>query len=160
MSDLQLSVAGQEDLKRAIVESVTLSCLLTIDYVNGAKHPPIEEMVRNELPGVLRAIMQVENLGLDIEREILLPICSDPKALVSRVVQAVTRHTDAIDALKTSGHCDLVFGAMKYMRRIPQSDEEDIDELTEEISKILGCDGNPDAVIQAYTEVHTSLIKI
>lgn len=149
-----------QDVKQAIVQSTTLACLLAIDYVNGSAHPPLKEMVCNELPNVLQTIMKVENLGLEIERELMMPFCDDPKALVSRVVNAVTRHADVVEALNEYGHCDLVFGAMKYMRKPPQSDEDDIDAMTEDIAAILGCACDPDRVIEAYTDVHTSLIRL
>jgi len=150
----------EADVRQAIVQATTLSCLLTIDYVNGAKHPPIKEMVCNELPNVLRSITRVERLGLELEHELMMPFCKDPKALVSRVVERITRHRDVVEALSEGGHCDMVYGAMKYLRKPPQSDEEDIDDMTEEVAAILGCDCDPDRVIDAYTQIHTSLIRI
>jgi hypothetical protein len=157
-------MTSQEHLKEAIVRSTTLSCLLSIDYVNGAAHPPLEEMVANELPNVLRSITRVENLGLDLERELQMPFCKDPPTLVHQVVQTVTKRSEAIKAIDEYGHCDMVFGAMKYMRKPPQSDEANMDDMTRDIARILGCESceesAADGVIQAYTNVHTSLIRM
>lgn len=150
-------------LREEIVRSTTLCCLISIDYVGTARRPPLREMVKNEIPNVLRSITRVENLGLELERELMLPYCSNPKELVEKVVEMVKRPDEAINALREYGHCDMVFGAMKYMRKLPQSDEDDIDDMTRDVAAILGCeceDKDADGVMEAYSNIHNNLIRL
>ena len=127
-------------LERAIVSSVALSCLLAMDYVPKAKPPPIEEMIRNELPHVLATILQVETLGLALEGEMRHGTCADPADLLRRVAAAVRDPAKAAMQVLEHGHRDMVFSALMYTRKPPTASSRRIERMTRDVARVLQVD--------------------
>lgn len=149
-----------ETFRQAVVKSVTLSCLLTIDFVPGAKRPPVEEMVARELPKVLRVAREhLGPLALDIQAH----IATDPADLLARATEAIIDHKAASNLIIEHGHEDFVFSALQYARKPPTATSRRIQRLTHEVAAALGVSvpkDFDDLVGDMYDLAHGMIIKV
>ena len=146
---------------RDVVKSVALSCLLSMDFVPGAKPPPTAEMVRHELPRVLRTVAQTQVLG-PVELE-LGNYTSDPVDLLKRVTERVTDFEKARDAVVAHGHHDTVFSAMMYMRKQPTATCNRIRRVTKDVAAALDVDVTDDfeeRIGEIYDATHGMLMRV
>jgi hypothetical protein len=144
---------GTTEFQRALVTSVALSCLLTMDYVPGSKPPKIEEMVQHELPRILNIVP-----GITVP-----PFTTDPAALLASCMSAITDFARAANLVISHGHEDMVFSALQYMRKPPTATAKRIRTMTQRVAKILKIPipaGFEDFVGDAYEESHRSLVRV
>lgn len=152
-----------ETFTKAVVSSVTLSCLLSMDFVPNSKPPPVKEMVQMELPRVLSVIMRTQNLGIQLERELHAGLCSDPADLLKRVSEAVKDHRAAAQEILERGHVDSVFSTLMYTRKPPTATSRRITKYTKDVAEVLGVDvpEELDAFIgDIYESTHGMLVKV
>ena len=146
---------------RDVVKSVALSCLLSMDFVPGAKPPPADEMVRHELPRVLRTVAQTQVLG-PVELE-LGQYTANPVDLLRRVTERITDFPKASEAVITQGHLDTVFSAMMYMRKQPTATCNRIRRVTRDVAAALEVDVPDDfdeRIGEMYDATHGMLLRV
>lgn len=149
-----------ETFRRSVVKSVSLACLLTLDFVPGAKRPPVEEMVAFELPKVLRAAR--EHLG-PLAVEIQAHRAADPADLLARATAAIVDHAAASALIIEHGHEDFVFSAMQYMRKPPTATSRRIQKMTHKVAAVLDVpvpEDFDDLVGDMYDVAHGMLVKV
>ncbi len=147
--------------RQAVVQSVALSCLLTMDFVPGTQSPPAEEMVSHELPRVLHVVTKTQFLG-GVEAE-LHTMTHDPAGLLERVTAAVKDVDAACKIVTSSGHRDMVYSALSYMRKPPMATRTRIARMTRSVAEILGvnvpCDFD-ESVGDMYDAAHGTMIRV
>lgn len=147
---------------RSVVTSVSLSCLLSMDYVPGCKPPPVAEMVSIELPRVLSVITRKQHLG-GVEVELRQGVCADPAGLLKRVTDAVKDLTEASTLVLDHGHEDMVFSALQYTRKPPTATCARIKNISKEVASILQVDipDNFDEFLgDVYDTTHGMLTRV
>lgn len=152
----------EQQFTRAVVSSVTLSCLLSMDFVPNSKPPPTIEMVQMELPRVLSVITRTCNLGMALERE-LNGFCSDPADLLRRTTAAVKDHDAAARQILEHGHVDGLFATLMYTRKPPTATSRRITKYTRDVAEVLQVDvpEELDAFIgDIYEATHGMLVKV
>lgn len=144
-----------------VVTSVTLSILLTMDFVPASRPPPIAEMVGHELPRVLETVTRTQRLGgveVDLRR-----FCDDPVRLLDDVVSAIRDFPQARDAVCQLGHVDSVFSALRYTGKAPTATEDRIAVMTRRVAAVLGVnlpDDYQDRVGNVYETTYRSITRI
>lgn len=147
---------------KAVVTSVSLSCLLSMDFVPHSKPPPVHKMVECELPRVLGVIARKQRLG-GIEIELHRATCDDPADLLRRVTDAIKDLDAATTAVIEHGHEDMVFSVMHYMRKPPTATQERIAKISREVAKTLGVEvpREFDAIVgDAYDAAHSHIVRV
>jgi len=150
-----------DTFRQAVVKSVALSCLLTMDFVPRSKPPPVEDMVKHELPRVLKTVTKRQVLG-PIERE-LADYTFDPASLLQRVTDVVKNFDKATEDVTEHGHKDMVYSALTYTRKPPTATCDRISKMTSDVANVLGVnipnDFN-DRVGEMYDTAHGMLIRV
>lgn len=158
--------AEAADFAADVVRSVTLSCLLAMDFVPGSRPPPVAEMVRNELPRVLtvrsvladvprlRASLGTFAFADELER---LPPAEALRAYASRA--ATVGALDAAGRLiRERGHRDGILAALKYRRKPPTATDERVADLTAAVAGVLGVPAPGfGGVLEDYSAVHSEI---
>jgi hypothetical protein len=143
--------------QRAVVTAVSLSCLLTMDYVPKSKPPKIEEMTRNELPRILSILPDAgSSLAMSFK-------CPNPAMLLKDVTARITDLSKATDIMHDHGHQDMVFSALQYIRKPPTATAARIQKITRTVAKVLEVpipNDFDDFVGDAYEAVHGMLIRV
>jgi len=145
-----------------VVTSVTLSCLLTMDFVPASRPPPIAEMVNHELPRVLETVARTQRLG-GVEVDLRRAVCDDPIRLLDDVVSAIRDFPKARDAVSQLGHVDSVFSALRYTGKPPTATEDRIAVMTRRVAAVLGVnlpDEFQDLVGNVYETTYRSIARI
>jgi hypothetical protein len=151
-----------DHFQRAVVKSVALSCLLTLDFVSKSRPPPIKEMVANELPRVLGVldpdVISLAGLRLDGP-------ATDPADLLAQVTDRLIvakKVWPGADIVEKQGHVDPVFSAVHFYRKPPTATERRIQDYTMGVARVLNVaidDAFDDDVGQAYDAAHTMLVR-
>jgi hypothetical protein len=153
---------GADEFQYAVVSSVALSCLLTMDFVPGSKPPPIHEMVRHELPRVLDVVSKTQRLG-PVDVELHRGYTDDPATLLVEVTRHIGDFPKATRAVLDHGHEDMVFSALQYTRKPPTATESRLQKVTRDVAVALKVDipnEFHEFVGDAYDIVHGSIIKV
>jgi hypothetical protein len=153
---------GAQEFQCAVVSSVALSCLLTMDFVPKSKPPPTADMVKHELPRVLDVVTKTQRLG-PVEVELQRGYCADPAELLLRVSQSVSDYAKATKAVLEHGHEDMVLSALQYSRKPPTATESRLQIMTRDVAVALNVDVPPgfhDFVGDSYDIVHGNLLRV
>jgi len=153
---------GEKEFRYAVVSSVALSCLLTMDFVPNSKPPPTEDMVKHELPRVLEIVAKTQRLG-PVEVELRTGYCSDPAELLIKVTRNVSEYAKATEAVLNHGHEDMVLSALQYSRKPPTATESRLRKMTRDVAMALHVDipdGFHEFIGDAYDTVHGALIRV
>lgn len=145
-----------------VVTSVTLSCLLTMDFCPASRPPPIAEMVGHELPRVLETVTRTQRLG-GVEVDLRRAVCDDPARLLDDVVRAIGDFPKARDAIIQQGHVDSVFSALRYTGKAPTATEDRIAKTTRRVAAVLGVnlpEAFQDRVGNVYETTYRSITRI
>lgn len=153
---------GEKEFQYAVVSSVALSCLLTMDFVPRSKPPPVAEMVKHELPRVLNVVAKTQRLG-PVEVELHTGYCADPAELLVNVTRSVSDYVKATKDVLNHGHEDMVLSALQYSRKPPTATESRLQQMTRDVAVALKVDipdGFHEFIGDAYDTVHGALIRV
>ena len=153
---------AEHTFHKAVVTSVSLSCLLTMDYVPKSKPPSVEYMVKHELARVLWVVNKTQRYPPDIAFELDRGYTPDPVDLLNRVTQAIPNLDQASREILDHGHEDMVFSALQYTRKPPTATNARIKKITGEVAAVLDVEIPDDfdtLIGDVYDATHSMLIR-
>lgn len=153
---------AEHKFHKAVVTSVSLSCLLAMDYVPRSKPPSAEYMVTHELARVLSIVDKKQRLPLPLAQELDRGYTSDPADLLKRVTRVIPNLEDATQEILFHGHEDMVFSALQYTRKPPTATDARIKSITKDVAAVLDVEIPDDfdtLIGDVYDATHSMLIR-
>jgi hypothetical protein len=137
-----------ETFKSTVATCVAVECLMLMDYLPGSKPPPLEEMVANELPNVLNAVVP------DVHYH-----CADPAAYLESVTQKITDFEHATERISSRAYTGVTLSLLRFTKRGPTAAPEKVRDVAREVARILGAPDISKKVELAYEAVFCALVR-